>query len=157
MSEGIIFNKRTARAIEDIVLRMMASDPMRRKPPKRIPRPATGKFLGVLGIAVMDIDGCKRLTSSAASGRDPEDYDLIDERPSDSPVFTFGSGKVQIVEPADMAGGISVRGAYEGNQPLTETWYNMVPAKVHRGQLLQGKRFPLNGRYITIVDVEPCD
>ena len=157
MTQGVIFNKRTARAIEDIVLRMMASDPMRRKPPKRIPRPSTGKFLGVLGIAIQDIDGCTRERHSDATSRDPSGYALLDDRPSDSPVFTFGSGKVQIVEPVELNGGISVQGAYTGNQPVTEVWYNMVPAKVHRGQLLQGKKFPLNGQYITIVDVEPCD
>ena len=158
---NVIFDKRSAKAVEQVVLQVLASDPRRRGAPRKLPRPVPGDFIGVLGIAMNDFTKCKVTKDRPADGTVPEDYDPVTDPPLDAPTFTFGSGTVQRVELAAPAedGLVAVRGAYDSNnQPLTETWYNTVTAPIHRGRLLQGKHFPLpDGTLVVIVDVEPCD
>lgn len=158
----VIFDKRSAKAIEQVVLEVLASDPRRRGAPRKLPRPVEGQFVGVLGIAMTDFSKCKVTMARPADGSVPEDYDPVTDRPLDAPEFAFGMGTVQRVElaaPPEPGSPPVVRGAYDGdNQPITETWYNTVTAPVHRGRLLQGKHFPLpDGTMVVIVDVEPCD
>tara|TARA_Y100001973_G_C5209218_1_gene344274 strand:+ start:16853 stop:17362 length:510 start_codon:yes stop_codon:yes gene_type:complete len=164
--KAIVFNARSARAIEDIVLRMMASDPMRRKPPRKQPRQGKSQFVGVLGVAMEDISACEVKSHGEVSQFSEENYNPGTDRPPDAPSYILGAGKVQAVQLFWGAAGkddsknpgLRAQGVYDGASPRVETWYNMVPAPVHRGQLLQGKRFPMDsGDYITIVDVEPCD
>ena len=69
--KGVVFDPRSARAIEDIVLRMMASDPRRRKAPKKVPRPGKLQETGTMVVVVEDIPAAK-IRSFGDLGKDTQ-------------------------------------------------------------------------------------
>ena len=97
--KGVVFDPRSARAIEDIVLRMMASDPRRRKAPKKVPRPGKLQETGTMLVAVEDIPAAKIRSFEDLGDLTKGDLlrGLEGTPPADAYVWCLGSGDVQPV------------------------------------------------------------
>ena len=184
--KGVVFDPRSARAIEDIVLRMMASDPRRRKAPKKVPRPGKLQETGTMVVVVEDIPAAK-IRSFGDLGKDTQS-DLLrglgGQPPEDAYVWCLGSGDVQPVvisfessgwgDNESQAGADGKDAAYylideklsgpfvmgqvdgEGTPYKIKAW-NMVPEIIHKGKLCQAKRMMIGDDELLLIDVEPCD
>ena len=184
--KGVVFDPRSARAIEDIVLRMMASDPRRRKAPKKGPRPGKLQETGTMVVTVEDIPAAKIRPFGDLGEYTQADLlrGLGGQPPENAYVWCLGGGDVQPVVISFEASGSWPNESQAGDDGKDPVYYlideklpgpfvmgqvdgegkpykiealNMVPEIIHKGKLCQAKRMIIGEDEILVIDVEPCD
>jgi hypothetical protein len=140
MATGYKLDTESIRLIDNVVRRVLASEPTTRGRQRRTGGGQSSSAEGVLGITLEDIPAAQVVEQPANSPDAPLSY------------YIFW-GKVARVT---LSIGES-KGLVTQQEKGHDNWFNTCTAKVHKGRLVQGKKITINGTTIIVVDVEPCE
>ena len=175
MPTGYKLDADSIRMIDNVVRRVMASEPTTRGRQRR-PGGGESPTFGDMVISLEDIPAAHVMTWSELDADAQRGFALSGTPPDKAKVWAIQKGPVQPVS-ISLSGSTKSQFEYEGllyteqeipgpfiigqvgsdGEPEKITAYNMVPETIHAGKLCQAKRIIIGETRYLFIDVEPCD